>query len=92
MDMEALIKKPRSVLESAHQDLSNRGGPSQKLYNYVLYFIVCKLRPGQRRAARSAVLVNINNMNINSWNNRLLLIFVSAFLDNIIYNYFYYYN
>ena len=26
MDMEALIKKPRPVLESAHQDLTNRGG------------------------------------------------------------------
>jgi len=26
MDMEALIKKPRPVLESAHQDLNNRGG------------------------------------------------------------------
>ena len=26
MDMEALIKKPRPVLESAHQDLANRGG------------------------------------------------------------------
>ena len=26
MVMEALIKKPRSVLESAHHDLTNRGG------------------------------------------------------------------
>ena len=26
MDMEALIKKPKPVLESAHQDLTNRGG------------------------------------------------------------------
>ena len=25
MDMEALIKKPKPVLESAHQDLTNRG-------------------------------------------------------------------
>ena len=26
MDMEALIKKPRPVLETAHQDLNNRRG------------------------------------------------------------------
>ena len=26
MDMKALIKKPRPVLESAHQDLTNLGG------------------------------------------------------------------
>ena len=26
MNIEALIKKPRTVLESAHQDLNNRGG------------------------------------------------------------------
>ena len=26
MDMKALIKKPRPVVESAHQDLTNRGG------------------------------------------------------------------
>ena len=74
IDMEVLIKKPRPVLESAYQDLTNQGGLEliehhlgavpgevlqgrrkhlQKFYNYVLYFIVFKLRPGQRRAARS---------------------------------------
>ena len=37
MDMEALIKKPRPVLESAHQDLTNRSGP--ELIGHLFYLI-----------------------------------------------------
>ena len=37
MDMGALIKKPRPVLESAHQDLTNRGGLELIGHHLVMY-------------------------------------------------------